>query len=64
MARSNNRFQESEDVMDYKELVVMFQPVADKLAAEGMSPDNIAYKFAQYAKQKANQEKEKARDKP
>ncbi len=42
-------------------LVALFKPMADRLASEGMTPDLIAYRFAQYAKQKMNQEKAKKR---
>lgn len=42
-------------------LISLFKPVADKLAAEGNPPDVIAYRFAQYAKQKMNQKKAKDR---
>ena len=45
----------------YTDLIALFQPVADKLAAEGNPPDVIAYRFAQYAKQKMNQQKTKKR---
>jgi len=45
----------------YTDLIALFQPVADKLTAEGNPPDVIAYRFAQYAKQKMNQKKAKDR---
>ncbi len=45
----------------YTDLIALFQPVADKLTAEGNPPDVIAYRFAQYAKQKMNQQKTKKR---
>ncbi len=45
----------------YTDLITLFQPVADKLTAEGNPPDVVAYRFAQYAKQKMNQKRDKAR---
>ena len=45
----------------YTDLIALFQPVADKLISEGNPPDVIAYRFAQYAKQKMNQQKTKKR---
>lgn len=48
---------------DFRELVALFQATADKLAAEGLTPDQIAYSFAKYAKQKANQQKAREKKK-
>ena len=45
----------------YTDLIALFQPVADKLISEGNPPDVVAYRFAQYAKQKMNQQKTKKR---
>lgn len=45
----------------YTDLIALFQPVADKLTAEGNPPDVVAYRFAQYAQQKMRQQKAKLR---
>jgi len=45
----------------YTDLIALFQPVADKLTAEGNPPDVVAYRFAQYVNQKMKQQKAKLR---
>lgn len=45
----------------YTDLIALFQPVADKLTAEGNPPDVVAYRFAQYVNQKMKQQRDKAR---
>jgi len=49
------------DTYTFDILIELFRSVQRKLEAEGNPPDVIAYRFAQYAKQKMNQKKAKDR---
>ena len=49
------------DTYTFDILIELFRSVQHKLEAEGNPPDVIAYRFAQYAKQKMNQQKTKKR---